>query len=120
TDPSFAFGDLNRGGAIAVLCELQANTECLGEEVENFDARISRSSNNRSVAWDGIDPNLSGEVEGSGYFELWSPTLGLVTDNPADRASGRLHDVWKSRLPLVFLLRRGLEVDHQLVLPGRR
>src|SRR5262245_24983111 len=52
----FAFSNLNRGGAIGV-CGLQANTDCLGEEVESFDAKISRSTNNRSVAWDGIDPN---------------------------------------------------------------
>src|SRR5262249_21302951 len=39
-------------------------------EVENFDAKISRSTNNRCVAWDGVDPNLCPEKTGHKSDEI--------------------------------------------------
>src|SRR5262249_32644280 len=48
------------------------NAESLlkGAEVGNLDAKMSRSTNDRSVAWDGIDPNLCPERTGHKSYEV--------------------------------------------------
>jgi hypothetical protein len=48
---SFLFGQLFCADYKLILNDL-------GEEVENFDAKISRSTDTRSVAWDGFDANI--------------------------------------------------------------
>src|SRR5215467_8825785 len=91
-------------------------------EVENFDAKISRSTNNSSVAWDGIDPNLCPEKTGhksdeirkyrqDGFFDpAVCPVLFLC---PVRRGIPLAH---RDDAP-VFPFRDNL-VDWSVVLPG--